>query len=163
MKKITLSATVIALVAAACAPVDNKTDGGVSVSLIGKDATAYKVGDNQARVVTRRSDNENSIPADCKITSSKFETASFRTPVKVNLPAYSQGAVPLTLTCTYNGETQTAEYQPDNLSAAARAGSAFGVALLCPICGLGVAAANVGRERSNDIYGYQTILMTFDF
>lgn len=162
LHKMALSAGVAALTLAACSPVNNRQSGAVPFSYLTLEATAFVAGENQAQVTVRNAENENSIKATCRVKSKKFETESFQAPVKVSLPAYSQGAVPVTMTCTYGDQSQTVRYQPKNLSASARAGSAVGVALLCPICGLGVAAVNVGRDKSNDIYGFDTLEMSFD-
>jgi len=162
-RNITFSACIAALALSACSPVSNGQAGAVPFSYSTPDATAFVAGENQAQVTVRNAGNQNSIKATCQIKSEKFETEPFLAPTKVTLPAYIQGsAVPVTMTCTYGDESKTEPYAPKNLSSSARAGSAIGVALLCPICGLGVAAANAGRDKSNDIFGFDKLEMSFD-
>lgn len=138
--------------ASACTPVKGPADGAVSARYLNENSQNFVAGLNPANVKVVQGDR--SQEAVCKITSSKYETPSFQAPAKVNLPAYSQGAVNATLTCTIGEETKAVAFEPKNLSADARAGSAIGTALLCPICGLGVAAANAASNKDSDIYGF---------
>ncbi|MCV6586678.1 MAG: hypothetical protein OIF47_14195 [Marinibacterium sp.] len=65
------------------------------------------------------------------------------------------------MSCTFEDETKTVVFKPKNLSAQARAGSAIGVAILCPICGVGYAAATAGKKE-NDIHGFSSLTVEFD-
>ncbi|WP_412553230.1 hypothetical protein [Shimia sp. MIT1388] len=80
----------------------------------------------------------------------------------MNLPAYSKGAQNVTLSCTYEEQKKAVTVSPENLSAKACAGSAIGVALLCPICGVGVAAAGAAKNKDSYISGFVQLDLTFD-
>jgi len=66
------------------------------------------------------------------------------------------------LRCTYQEETKAITVSPESLLAKARAGSAIGVALLCPICGVGVAAAGAAKNKDSDTYGFVSLVLSFD-
>ena len=154
MKKITIGLA-CALAISACAPVKGPTDKGITASFKNEASKSFVAGYQPA--ATYVSDGDKRIDAICSVESDKFKTEPFETPTKVNLPAYSNGAVNVTLTCSYGEETVSKTFAPENLSAKARTGSAVGVAILCPICGVGVAAANSGRSKENDIYGFNKL------
>lgn len=84
------------------------------------------------------SDNEESFTSVCKIREARY-TATVKVSGKVSLPAYSQGALPINVSCTFDGKTKQVRLQPENLSRLQRQSSNVGAALLCPICGLGAA------------------------
>ena len=152
MQKILAKALVLSLVAvAACAPVKGADEKGVTATFAGENAQAFVAGYQPVEVKVTKSGD--SVPANCEITSSKY-SAKFAAPATVNLPAYSKGAVNATLSCTTEDLTKAATFKPVNLSKKARTGSAVGVAVLCPICGLGVAAANASKSKENEIFGF---------
>ncbi|MFY0618916.1 hypothetical protein [Shimia sp.] len=142
----------LALALSACATVKGPSDKGITASFKNEPSTSFVAGYQPVNV--RVSQEGKGLEATCTIDSAKYSTEPFKTPATVNLPAYSQGAANVTLSCTYDGETMAKAFAPENLSKKARAGSAIGVAILCPICGVGVAAANSGRNKENDIYGF---------
>jgi len=94
----------------------------------------------------------------CKIREARY-TATVTAPGKVSLPAYSQGALPIDVTCTFDGKTKQVRLQPENLSRLQRQSSNVGVAILCPICGLGAAIGTSakGANREGDVYGFRKI------
>ena len=143
----------------ACAPVKGPAEDGVSAGFKDKASQNFVAGMQPSNVKVTR--GEKRLPAACKVTFSKYETASFQAPAKVNLHAYSKDAVNATLTCSFEDETKSVTFESKNLSVAARTGSAIGVILLCPICGLGVAAANAGTDKQNDIYGFTDLKLEF--
>ncbi len=152
MKRLLPKALVLSLVAvAACAPVKGADEKGVTATFANENATAFVAGYQPVEVKVTK--NGDSVPANCEIRSSKY-AAKFAAPATVNLPAYSKGAVNATLSCTTEEETKAVTYKPENLSKKARTGSAVGVAVLCPICGLGVAAANASKSKENEIFGF---------
>lgn len=152
MQRVLPKALVLSLVAiAACSPVKGVDDKGVTATFANENAQAFVAGYQPVEV--KVSKNGNSVPANCEITSSKY-SAKFAAPATVNLPAYSKGAVDATLSCTAEDVTKAVRYKPENLSKKARTGSAVGVAILCPICGLGVAAANASKSKENEIFGF---------
>ena len=154
MKKLGSKALVISLVAvAACAPVKGADEKGVTATFTSESAKAFVAGFQPVEVTVSK--NGKSIPASCEITSPKY-AASFAAPATVNIPAYSRSAVDAKLTCTSEDVTKAAIFKPVNLSKKARTGSAVGVAILCPICGLGVAAANASKanKKESDIFGF---------
>ncbi len=150
----------LSLSVAACSTVEGPSDKAISVSFKNQAGSSYLAGYNPVPV--RAAVGKKSVPAICQITSANFESPSFKSPAKVNLPAYSKGAQNVTLSCTYEEETKTVTVAPENLSAKARAGSAIGVALLCPICGVGVAAAGAAKNKDSDIYGFVQLDLSFD-
>ena len=145
-------AVVLALFAlSACAPVAGPDADGVNATFANENAQSFVAGFQPVKVSVTKDDR--SIPASCRITSTKY-SAAFTAPATVNIPAYSKGAVDATLTCNSEEGEKAAKFKPVNLSKKARTGSAVGVAVLCPICGLGVAAANAGKAKDNEIYGF---------
>lgn len=150
----------LSLSVAACTTVEGPSDKAISVSFKNQAGSSYLAGYNPVPV--RAAVGKKSVPAICQITSANFESPSFKSPAKVNLPAYSSGAQKVTLSCTYEEETKSVTVSPENLSAKARAGSAIGVALLCPICGVGVAAAGAAKNKDSDIYGFIQLDLSFD-
>ena len=147
---------VAAIIAVAgCAPVSGPQSGAAQADFKSESAKAFVAGFQPAKVSVREKNSEDDIPANCRIESAKFQVA-FLAPGKVNLPAYSDGAVPITMTCTVESETYQMQMNPVNLSKRARTNSAVGVGLLCPVCGLGVAAGSAG-EKAGDIYGFHKI------
>lgn len=144
--------TVLAILAlTACTPVAGPDADGVSATFKDESAQAFVAGFQPVKVTVTKDDK--SIPANCQITSTKY-SASFAAPATVNIPAYVQEPVEATLTCETEEGTKAARFKPVNLSKKARTGSAVGVAVLCPICGVGVAAANAGKSKENEIYGF---------
>jgi hypothetical protein len=155
-----LLGVVLSLSVAACTTVEGPSDKAISVSFKNQAGSSYLAGYNPVPV--RAAVGQKSVPAIYQITSANYESPSFQSPAKVNLPAYSSGAQKITLSCTYEEETKAITVSPENLSAKARAGSAIGVALLCPICGVGVAAAGAAKNKDNDIYGFVQLDLSFD-
>lgn len=152
MNKIFSMALALPLVAvAACSPVKGPDEKGVTATFANENAQAFVAGYQPVEVSVTK--NGNSVPASCEITSPKY-SAKFAAPATVNIPAYSKGAVNATLSCTAEDVTKAATFKPVNLSKKARTGSAVGVAVLCPICGLGVAAANASKSKDNEIFGF---------
>jgi hypothetical protein len=98
------------------------------------------------------------ITGDCKIREARY-TASVKAPGKVSLPAYSQGALPIDVSCTFDGKTKQVRLQPENLSRVQRQSSNVGFAILCPVCGIGAAIGTSakGANREGDIYGFRKI------
>lgn len=101
------------------------------------------------------------ITGDCKIREARY-TASVKAPGKVSLPAYSKGALPIDVSCTFDGKTKQVRLQPENLSRLQRQSSNVGVAILCPICGIGAAIGTSakGANREGDIYGFRKITIS---
>jgi hypothetical protein len=97
----------------------------------------------------------------CKIREARY-TATVKVPGKVSLPAYSQGALPIDVSCTFNGKTKQVRLQPENLSRLQRQSSNVGVAILCPVCGLGAALGTSARgaNREGDVYGFRKIAIS---
>lgn len=158
-KKIAAGALALAVLAA-CEPVKGPDADGITASFANESAKSFVAGYQPAKVTVTQ--NGKAVDANCKVTSSKYSTASFATPATVNLPAYSQGAVNATLTCTTEAETKSVAFKPKNLSQAARTGTTVGVFILCPVCGLGVAAANAAQgEKSSDVFGFTELKMEF--
>ena len=152
MKKYVPKILLVSLAAiAACAPVQGPDEKAVTSTFANQEAMAFVAGYQPVEVKVTK--NGRSVPASCEIKSPKY-TASIDAPGTVNLPAYSKGAVNATLSCTSEDVTKAAVFKPENLSKKARTGSAVGVAILCPICGLGVAAANASKSKENEIYGF---------
>lgn len=155
MKSKMFSAAVVLSLTAlvACSPVQGVDKDGVTATFANESAQAFVAGMQPAKVTVTQ--NGNSVPANCEITSTKY-SAKFTSPETVNLPAYNKNAVSATLSCDYDGVSKSATFKPINLSKKARTGSAVGVAILCPICGIGVAAANASKTKKgeNDIYGF---------
>ena len=143
-----------------CAPVKGIDEKGITAVFTNESAKSFVAGFQPAEVSVTRDGSD--LMASCELTSSKY-AAKFTTPAIVNIPAYSQGAVNAVLTCTDEGETKSATFAPLNLSKKARTDSAVGVALLCPICGIGYAAANAPQsgQKSDDIYGFNKIELEF--
>lgn len=135
---------------AACTPVKGPDSKGVTATFANEKAQAFVAGYQPAEVSVLK--NGKSIPAAGEITSPKY-SAKFYAPATVNIPAYSKVAVNATLSCTTEDVTKAATFKPENLSKKARTGSAVGVTLLCPICSLGVAAANASKSKENEIFG----------
>lgn len=98
---------------------------------------------------------------DCKIREARY-TASVKAPGKVSLPAYSKGALPIDVSCTFDGKTKQVRLEPENLSRLQRQSSNVGVAILCPICGIGAAIGTSakGANREGDIYGFRKIAIS---
>lgn len=153
MKSATPIAAMLAAVAlSACAPVSGPAANGVNATMKNESAQVFLAGYQPVQVAVMK--NDRSIPASCTITSTKY-SAAFTAPATVNIPAYiNRSAVDATLTCNSEEGTKAVKYKPQNLSQKARTGSAVGVAVLCPICGAGVAVANSARSKENDIYGF---------
>ncbi|MEM8554316.1 MAG: hypothetical protein AAGF71_05750 [Pseudomonadota bacterium] len=143
---------------AGCSTVKGPSSQGVTAEFASPEASAFVAGFQPSKINVTK--DGVTIPASCSIASEKFSVA-FQAPNTVNLPAYSQGSVPVTLTCTYGEASQSMGVAPINLSKRARTNSAVGVALLCPICGIGVAAANAGSNKTNDIFGFADMDMEF--
>ncbi|MEO0667074.1 MAG: hypothetical protein AAFZ99_04105 [Pseudomonadota bacterium] len=99
-----------------------------------------------------------SIDGQCTIREERY-SVTMAVPGTVNLPAYSNGAKPLDVACTYAGGEIRQRIEPINLSRKARQNSNVGLALLCPICGLGsaVAGSAQGPNRGGDIFGFDAI------
>lgn len=143
---------------AACEPVKGPDADGITASFASESAKAFVAGYQPVKVSVTRNDDE--VEANCKVTSSKYSTESFAVPATVNLPAYSEGAVNVTLTCATEEGTNSVAFKPKNLSQEARNASAVGVFLLCPVCGVGVAAANAAQsDKPNDVYGFTILKM----
>lgn len=143
-----------------CSPVQGIDSNGVTTTFASESAKSFVAGFQPADVTVTR--NGEDVAAACDLTYSNY-SANFEAPATVNIPAYSQGAVNVVLTCISDGETKSATYAPQNLSQKARTDSAVGVALLCPICGVGYAAANAGQngQKDDDIYGFRKIELKF--
>ena len=151
--KIRLIALMLAgLVVVGCSPVSSPQSGSPIARFKSESAKAFVAGFQPADVYLRKDGSNAKLSAQCTINSSKYNV-SFQSPGKVNLPAYSEGAVNITLSCTHEGETYSKVFEPVNLSRRARSNSAIGVAILCPICGIGMAAGNPG-EKVGDIFGF---------
>ena len=103
----------------------------------------------------------NKFTGDCKIREARY-TASVKAPGKISLPAYSKGALPIDVSCTFDGKTKQVRLQPENLSRLQRQSSNVGVAILCPICGIGAAIGTSakGANREGDIYGFRKITIS---
>jgi hypothetical protein len=101
------------------------------------------------------------ITGDCKIREARY-TASVKAPGKVSLPAYSKGALPIDVSCTFDGKTKQIRLQPENLSRVQRQSSNVGLAILCPVCGIGAAIGTSakGANREGDIYGFRKIAIS---
>lgn len=101
------------------------------------------------------------ITGDCKIRETRY-TASVKAPGKVSLPAYSKGALPIDVSCTFDGKTKQIRLQPENLSRVQRQSSNVGLAILCPVCGIGAAIGTSakGANREGDIYGFRKIAIS---
>jgi len=131
------------------------------VSFANEQSKAFVAGLQPAKVGLEREGESKKLAAQCSVQSSKY-AASFVPPAVVNIPVYSQGWVPATLTCTYEGETYTKSFTPENLSRKARNESAAAVGiLLCPICGIGMAIGNSANKntKANDIYGFDEMII----
>jgi hypothetical protein len=140
----------------ACAPTKGADEKGTTVVFANEGAKAFVAGYQPVQITVRN--NGRNIRANCELKSSKF-SANFTAPKVLNIPAYSQGAVNATLTCATADVTNSATFAPSNLSKKARASSAVGTALLCPICGIGVAIANSSKTKNakNDIFGFDVM------
>lgn len=121
----------------------------ISVSFTNQAGSSYLAGYNPAPV--RAAVGKTSVPEICQITSVNFESPTFKSPGKVSLLAYRSGAQKVTQSCSDEEETKSVTFSLENLSAKACAGSGIGVALLYPICGVGVAAAGVTKNKGSDI------------
>lgn len=99
---------------------------------------------------------EESVQANCKVQSDGY-SAKFQTPAIVNMPSFGTSTKPAKLTCEYDGKSYSQTYEPSNLSADSRTGNALAVGIiLCPICGVGMAAAN-SSPKSGDAYGFSVL------
>jgi hypothetical protein len=97
----------------------------------------------------------------CKIREARY-TASVTVPGKVSLPAYSKGALPIDVSCTFDGKTKQVRLEPENLSRVQRQSSNVGLAILCPVCGIGAAIGTSakGANREGDIYRFRKIALS---
>lgn len=101
------------------------------------------------------------VKADCTIKGDGYG-ATFVSPSFVNMPSFGPDTKPVTLSCTYEGKTTSKEIAPVNLSAASRDGNALVVGIvLCPICGLAVAAGNKS-DKVGDAYGFELMELELD-
>jgi len=112
---------------------------------------------------TEYGNGKEKVDGKCTIREDRY-TVSLTVPGKVNIPAYSQGARPIAVSCTYDGREINKTLQPVNLSRKARQNTNVGLALLCPVCGLGSAMAGSGQgpNRSGDIYGFDRIVLDIE-
>lgn len=156
MRVSALIGALTAVVLAGCAPVTSPDSKGQTAAFKNETAKAFVAGYSPVEVVVSRNNTDLTTPTACKIDSAKYK-AQFTAPATVNLPAYSAGAVPAKLICELDGKQYASTFNPINLSKRSRNQSSIGVGiLLCPICGLAMAASNSanGNERENDIYGF---------
>ncbi|MFD1160213.1 hypothetical protein [Roseovarius aestuarii] len=156
MRSFVIAGVVGSLVLAACAPVSGPEADGVGVAFKGEAGKAFVAGLQPVPVSLKKQGEDEKLAADCVLDSSKY-TATFKAPATVNVPAYSEGAVAAKLSCTYEDQTYSKNFAPVNLSKRSRNQSATAVGvLLCPICGIGMAAGNSRNknQRDGDIYGF---------
>lgn len=152
MKNQFVAALAIGAMLSACAPVKGPEENGVSVAFKNDGAKEFVAGFQPVKVTIEQG-TDKEIAGQCKLHSSKY-SASFAAPATVNVPAYSQGAVNATLSCDVEGEMHQVAFKPVNLSKRARNNSSLAVGLLlCPICGIGMAAGGAG-EKTGDIFGF---------
>ena len=125
----------------------------VDVQIVKKDGKDTPFSDDSDRV--------ESFTGNCKIREARY-TTSVSVPGKVSLPAYSQGALPIDVSCTFDGKTKQVRLQPENLSRLQRQSSNIGIALLCPVCGLGsaIGSSAKGANREGDVYGFRKIIIS---
>lgn len=158
MKKPTIViGVVVAALLAACAPVATPDAPGQGVVFKSDASRSFVAGYAPVDVAITKNNTAVTTPVTCQIDSSKYAT-SVSAPATVSLPAYTQGAVPVRVVCTYEEKTYAATFEPVNLSKRARTESSIAVGvLLCPICGIAIAASNASNEneRVNDLYGFE--------
>lgn len=147
--KMVLLASIFGLISG-CAAVKEPDKKANTASFKGENGQAFVAGFQPANVSLIIGGKK--VDADCTIDSTKF-VAMVHAPGKVNLPAYSHGAVNALLTCEYEGTKHSGTFEPINLSKQARSESSVAIGiLLCPICGVGMAVGN--KKKSGDIFGF---------
>lgn len=72
------------------------------------------------------------------------------------------GFVPVDVSCTFDGKAKQARLEPENLSKLQRQSSNVGLAILCPVGGLGtvLGTSAKGANREGDVYGFRKILIS---
>jgi len=147
MKNTLLAVSASLALLAGCASTSGPDSDGVTVAFANEQSKAFVAGLQPVKVGLQREGESKKLAAQCNLKSSKYA-------------ASSQGWVPATLTCTYEGQTYSKTFNPQNLSRKARNESAAAVGiLLCPICGIGMAIGNSANKntKANDIYGFDEL------
>lgn len=95
----------------------------------------------------------------CTLKGSGF-SASFTTPVVVNVPVYGLASRAIQTTCTFDGVEKSFTSKPVNLTESKAVSSGGAGGLLGAL--IVAAAVSARKDRNTDEYGYSPVSFTYD-